>query len=92
VSSGDTICISDGLRMMSSESRGGHLLECRSSGVTAGVQFLTTLELGLTMSFDCLTCDFLRDTEKDLASTEKFRHRSWRQIVGVLPGHRHVMP
>jgi acetolactate decarboxylase len=50
---------------------GGHLLECCPNGITAGVQFLTTLELGLPMSFDYLTCDFLRDTEKDLESAEK---------------------
>jgi len=36
-----------------------------------GIQFLTTLELGLPMSFDYLTCDFQRDIEKDLESAEK---------------------
>lgn len=50
---------------------GGHLLECCPNGITVGVQFLTTLELGLPMSFDYLTCDFLRDTEKDLERAEK---------------------
>ena len=50
---------------------GGHLLECCPSGVTVGVQFLTTLELGLPMSFDYLTCDFQRDTERDLESAER---------------------
>ncbi len=50
---------------------GGHLLECCPGGVTVGVQFLTTLELGLPMSFDYLTCDFQRDTEKDLESAER---------------------
>lgn len=50
---------------------GGHLLECCPNGITVGVQFLTTLELGLPMSFDYLTCDFQRDTEKDLESAEK---------------------
>ncbi len=50
---------------------GGHLLECSPNGVTVGVQFLTTLELGLPISFDYLTCDFQRDTEKDLESAEK---------------------
>jgi acetolactate decarboxylase len=50
---------------------GGHLLECCPNGVTVGVQFLSTLELGLPMSFDYLTCDFQRDTEKDLESAER---------------------
>lgn len=50
---------------------GGHLLECCPDGVTAGIQFLSTLELGLPMSFDYLTCDFQRDTEKDLESAER---------------------
>ncbi|TWI73979.1 acetolactate decarboxylase [Desulfobotulus alkaliphilus] len=50
---------------------GGHLLECCPDGITAGIQFLTTLELGLPMSFDYLTCDFQRDTEKDLESAER---------------------
>jgi len=50
---------------------GGHLLECCPNGVTVGIQFLTTLELGLPMSFDYLTCDFQRDIEKDLESAEK---------------------
>ncbi|MDK9717636.1 MAG: acetolactate decarboxylase [Trichlorobacter sp.] len=50
---------------------GGHLLECCPNSVTAGIQFLTSLELGLPMSFDYLTCDFQRDTEKDLESAEK---------------------
>lgn len=60
------------LHFLSADRRlGGHLLECCPNGVTAGIQFLTTLELGLPMSFDYLTCDFLRDTEKDLESAEK---------------------
>jgi len=50
---------------------GGHLLECCPNDVTAGIQFLTTLELGLPMSFDYLTCNFQRDTEKDLESAER---------------------
>jgi acetolactate decarboxylase len=60
------------LHFLSSDRKtGGHLLECRPSGVTAGIQFLSTLELGLPMSFDYLTCDFRRDTEKDLESAER---------------------
>ena len=50
---------------------GGHLLACSPINVTAGVQFLTTLELGLPLSLDYLACDFQRDTEKDLASAER---------------------
>ncbi|QOX77958.1 acetolactate decarboxylase [Trichlorobacter lovleyi] len=50
---------------------GGHLLECCPNGIAVGIQFLTTLELGLPMSFDYLTCDFQRDTEKDLESAER---------------------
>jgi len=50
---------------------GGHLLECCPNGITVGIQLLTTLELGLPMSFDYLTCDFQRDTEKDLESAER---------------------
>ena len=60
------------LHFLSADRRlGGHLLECCPDDVTAGIQFLTTLELGLPMSFDYLTCDFQRDTEKDLESAEK---------------------
>lgn len=60
------------LHFLSSDRKtGGHLMECRPNGVTVGVQFLSTLELGLPMSFDYLTCDFCRDTEKDLESAER---------------------
>jgi len=50
---------------------GGHLLECRPSDIRAGIQFITTLELGLPMSFDYLTCDFKRDVQQDLESAER---------------------
>jgi len=50
---------------------GGHLLECRSTNVCAGVQFINSLELGLPMSLDFLTLDFQRDTEEDLDQAEK---------------------
>jgi len=50
---------------------GGHLLECCPCGIKAGIQFITTLELGLPMSFDYLTCDFQRDVEQDLKSAER---------------------
>jgi len=51
--------------------QGGHLLGCRPRRVRAGVQFVTTLELGLPMSLDYLTWDFRRDTGADLEQAEK---------------------
>jgi acetolactate decarboxylase len=51
--------------------RGGHLLECRTSRVRAGVQFISMLELALPMSMDYLTWDFHRDTKQDLDKAEK---------------------
>ncbi len=51
--------------------QGGHLLECRPRRVRAGVQFISTLELGLPMSLDYLTWDFRRDTGADLDKAEK---------------------
>lgn len=60
------------LHFLSSDRKtGGHLLECCPGGVTVGVQFLTTLELGMPMSFDYLTCDFQRDTPRDLETAER---------------------
>ena len=50
---------------------GGHLLECRSENVRAGVQFINSLELSLPMSLDYLTLDFQRDIEDDLDKAEK---------------------
>ena len=50
---------------------GGHLLECSPRDVRAGVQFLTSIEVSLPMSFDFLTCDFLRDTHRDIEKAEK---------------------
>lgn len=50
---------------------GGHLLECSTRNVNAGVQFIHTLELALPVSLDYLTCDFVRDTEGDLNKAEK---------------------
>lgn len=50
---------------------GGHLLSCIPRKVRAGVQFLTRVEVSLPLSFDFLTCDFLRDTEKDIEKAEK---------------------
>jgi acetolactate decarboxylase len=50
---------------------GGHLLACRPQKISAGIQFLHHLELGLPMSLDYLTWDFQRDTEGDLHKAEK---------------------
>ena len=51
--------------------QGGHLLECRPRRVRVGVQFISTLELGLPMSLDYLTWDFRRDVGADLDKAEK---------------------
>ena len=50
---------------------GGHLLECCSQNVRAGVQFIPTLELSLPISLDYLTWDFQRDIAQDLDKAEK---------------------
>jgi len=57
--------------LSSDRTQGGHLLECRPRGVSASVQFISTLELGLPMSIDYLTWDFRRDTGADLEEAEK---------------------
>jgi len=49
---------------------GGHLLSCRPLTVHVGVQFISTLELGLPMSLDYLTWDFRRDSDPDLEQAE----------------------
>ena len=60
------------LHFLSADRRkGGHLLECRPRRLRAGVQFISTLELGLPMSMDYLTWDFRRDTGADLDKAEK---------------------
>ena len=60
------------LHFLSDDRReGGHLLECRPRRIRAGVQFISTLELGLPMSVDYLTWDFRRDTGADLDKAEK---------------------
>jgi acetolactate decarboxylase len=51
--------------------RGGHLLECHTNGIRAGVQFIYSVELGLPMSLDYLTLDFRRDIAEDLDRAEK---------------------
>lgn len=50
---------------------GGHLLECQPRQVQAGVQLINTLELGLPMNLDYLTCDFQRNIDQDLHEAEK---------------------
>ena len=50
---------------------GGHLLECQSMNIRAGVQFIDTLELSLPMSLDYLTLDFQRNIDEDLDQAEK---------------------
>ncbi len=50
---------------------GGHLLECQPQKARVGVQFISTLELGLPISLEYLTWDFQRDMEKDLNKIEK---------------------
>ncbi len=51
--------------------RGGHLLECIPRFVRAGVQILASIEVSLPMSFEYLTCDFLRDVRRDIEKAEK---------------------
>ncbi|MEI6449911.1 MAG: acetolactate decarboxylase [Actinomycetes bacterium] len=51
--------------------QGGHLLECRPRRLRAGVQFISTLELGLPMSLDYLTWDLRSDIGADLDMIEK---------------------
>ncbi len=59
------------LHFLSTDYRhGGHLLECRSNGIRAGVQFISSVELGLPMSLDYLTLDFQRDIAYDLHRAE----------------------
>jgi acetolactate decarboxylase len=60
------------LHFLSEErTEGGHLLSCRPRGVRVGVQFISTLEVGLPLSLDYLTWDFRRDTGADLEEAEK---------------------
>jgi len=50
---------------------GGHLLECQPRQVGVGVQLINTLQLGLPMNLDYLTCDFQRNIDQDLHEAEK---------------------
>ncbi len=60
------------LHFLSSDlQHGGHLLECRPRSISAGIQFIHNVELGLPMSLDYLTWDFQRDVGKDLDKAEK---------------------
>jgi acetolactate decarboxylase len=59
------------LHFLSSDRKlGGHLLECSPAGIEAGIQFIPTIELGLPMNFEYLTCDFVRDVDRDLEHAE----------------------
>lgn len=49
---------------------GGHLIACRPRTVSAGVQFIFTVELGLPVSLGYLTATFERDTAADLDEAE----------------------
>ena len=50
---------------------GGHLISCQPNGIKVGIQFIPLLKMDLPMSLDYLTCDFKRDTAKDLDKAEK---------------------
>lgn len=50
---------------------GGHLLECSTLAVRAGIQMLARMELDLPKSLDYLTWDFTRDIARDLDKAEK---------------------
>jgi acetolactate decarboxylase len=50
--------------------RGGHLLECDTISVQAGVQILDRLELSLPKSLEYLTWDLRRDISRDLEKAE----------------------
>ncbi len=51
--------------------RGGHLLECETRTIKAGIQMLDRLELNLPKSLDYMTWDFQRDVARDLDKAEK---------------------
>jgi acetolactate decarboxylase len=60
------------LHFLSSDlQHGGHLLEVRPLKMQIGIQYLSSLELGLPLSLDYLTWDFRRDIHKDLDKAEK---------------------
>lgn len=50
---------------------GGHLLECRTTGVSIGIQYLPNLELSLPFTFDYLTSNLNRDINEDLHKAER---------------------
>ena len=59
------------LHFLSSDfQRGGHLLECHTDGIRVGVQFISSVEVGLPMSLDYLMLDFQRDIADDLNQAE----------------------
>lgn len=50
---------------------GGHLLECNTESVRAGIQILDQLQVSLPKSLEYLTWNFQRDIQKDLNKAEK---------------------
>lgn len=50
---------------------GGHLIECRMTAATLGVQHIAKLELGLPVTLDFMTADLTRDTSRDLEEAER---------------------
>lgn len=60
------------LHFLSSDlQHGGHLLECQTNEIKAGIQFISSLELGLPMNLDYLTWGFQRNVGDDLDKAEK---------------------
>ncbi len=51
--------------------QGGHLISCQPNNIKVGIQFIHALKMDLPLSLDYLTCDFKRDTAKDLNKAEK---------------------
>jgi len=49
---------------------GGHLMSCCPKGIKVGIQFIHSLKMDIPLSLDYLTCDFKRDTAKDLDKAE----------------------
>lgn len=54
-------------------SSGGHLLACRTAGITVRSQHLPKLEVGLPVSLDYLTAEFSRNLVEDLEEAENAR-------------------
>jgi acetolactate decarboxylase len=50
--------------------QGGHLLECSTINISAGIQFINKLELSLPTTLEYLTWNFSRDITGDLKKAE----------------------